>query len=428
MKVLLVGSGGREHALAWRLSRSRHLTTLWTAGGNSGTAQLGENLPISPDNVDAVVAAASRLGPDLVVIGPEQPLANGLADRLQALGIPAFGPGKAAAQLETSKSFAREVMAEAAIPGPMHRTFHDRGQALEHLAQNPGPVVVKADGLASGKGVTLCQTLQQAVAAVNACMTERVFGPAGDTVVIEELLTGAEVSVFGFTDGKRVSSLVAACDYKPVGDGDQGPNTGGMGCFTPPVFWDEPVAREVKQAIMEPVVAAMAQRGIPYRGMLYAGLMFTQSGPRVLEFNCRFGDPEAQVILPLLESDPIEVMTACIEGSLTADAVQWARKAHVGVVMVSAGYPGPYQTGMEISGLERHEADTLVFHAGAQLSGDGSGRPLTAGGRVVTVVGRGESISQARQAAYRRVAQLDFAGASYRRDIGDLTVGRRGGW
>ena len=433
MKALLVGSGGREHALAWRLSRSPQVTELWVAGGNSGTAQVAANLPVNPEDVDGVVAAAQSLNIDLAVIGPEQPLAAGIVDRLTAMGIPAFGPTQAAAQLEVSKSFAREVMRQAGVPGPEFQVFNDRQSALDFLSRHRQPVAVKADGLAAGKGVALCLDPASAAAAVRACMDDRVFGAAGDTVVIEELLRGPEVSVFAFSDGENLSALAAACDYKAAGDGDQGPNTGGMGSFTPPAFWTEELAATVKNAIMQPVIAEIARRGVPYRGMLYAGLMFTAAGPKVLEFNCRFGDPEAQVILPLLESDPVAVMAACLTGKLAQTPVSWGRQRHLGVVMASGGYPGAYATGLPITGLETDSsdaADTLVFHAGAQLAegAAGSKEVVTAGGRVLTVVGRGDSLAAAREGAYRRAQKIHFANAYYRRDIGDLSVGQRGGW
>lgn len=429
MKVLIVGSGGREHALAWRLGRSPRLSGLWVAGGNAGTAQIATNLEIPPENVNDVTAAAKTLGVDLVVVGPEQPLADGIVDRLTPMGIPTFGPTGAAARLEASKSFARELMRDASVPGPEFRVFSDRPAALDFLSRHQGAVVVKADGLAAGKGVARCATPEEAATAVTACISDRIFGKAGETVVIEELLYGAEVSVFGFSDGESLSSLVAACDYKPAWDGDRGPNTGGVGSFTPPVFWNAELADRVRRTIMEPVIAAMAQRGAPYRGMLYAGLMFTRDGPKVLEFNCRFGDPETQVIMPLLEGDPVEIMTACIEGNLARTPVRWGTPAHVGVVMVSGGYPGPYQTGMEITGLDETDSDTIVFYAGAQQAGAAGTAPrvVTGGGRVLTVVGQGKSLARAREAAYRRVGRIHFENAYYRRDIGDLSVGYRKG-
>ena len=436
MNILLVGSGGREHALAWRLRQSRQLSKLWVAGGNSGTAQLAVNLPINPEDTAAVATAAQSLPVDLAVIGPEQPLAAGIVDQLDDLGIPAFGPTQAAAQLEVSKSFAREVMQAAAVPGPQFHTFTEQQSALDFLSRHRQPVVVKADGLAAGKGVTLCPDPATAAAAVRACMDDRIFGPAGDTVVLEELLHGPEVSVFAFSDGENLSQLVAACDYKAVADDDQGPNTGGMGCFTPPPFWTAELAAAIRDTIMQPVITELAHRGAPYRGILYAGLMLTAHGPQVLEFNCRFGDPEAQVILPLLETDPITVMTACLDGTLNQTPVHWASQSYVAVAMVSGSYPGNYATGFPITGLIDPDSDTdndtavapdtLVFHAGAQLADSPAGRPtvVTAGGRVLTAVGRGDSLAQARANAYRRVEAIHFEDAHYRRDIADLTASR----
>ena len=436
MKVLVVGSGAREHALAWRLKRSPQVAGLWVAGGNSGTAELATNIPVSPEDVAGVVNLAKEIGADLVVVGPEQPLVDGLADRLSEVGIPAFGPSKAAAQIEASKSFARRVMVEAGVPSPDYRVFVDQTAALDFVVAHGEPVVVKADGLAAGKGVALCANAEEAVFAVKGCMDDRIFGRAGDTVVVEEWLRGTEVSVFAFCDGENLSAPVAACDYKQVGDGDQGPNTGGMGSFAPPSFWTEELARQVSESILKPTIVRMAEMGCPYKGVLYAGLMFTREGPKVLEFNCRFGDPETQVILPLLESDPVDVMMACIEGTLAGHTVRWGDKSQVGVVMTSGGYPGAYETGKEITGLKSNsrfdgpadtDTETLVFHAGAVRVNDdaGVGRVVTSGGRVLTVVGRGDSIEQAREQAYRRVAQIHFEGVQYRRDIGDLSAGNR---
>ena len=425
MKVLIVGSGGREHALAWRIKQSPNLTRLWVAGGNAGTAALAENLDIRSDDVDALVTAARDTAADLVVVGPEAPLALGLADRLNQLGIPVFGPSMAAAQIEASKGFALDLMQEAGVPCPEFHIFTEQSSALEHLKSHHGPVVVKADGLAAGKGVLLCQDSEQGAAAVRECMSERAFGEAGDTVVLEEYLSGPEVSVFAFCDGEHLSPLVAACDYKRLEDGNLGANTGGMGSFAQPDFWSAELAAQVEQTIMKPVLQAMAQRGSPYKGVLYAGLMLTDSGPKVLEFNCRLGDPETQVVLPLLTSDPLDLLLACAEGNLDRVQVRWETKNYVGIVMVSGGYPGRYQTGFEISGLNRDgldeggPEDTMVFHAGTKLGAGGlSSPPLTAGGRVLTVVGGGETIELARARAYRRLEQISFDGARWRRDIG----------
>ena len=419
MRALIVGSGGREHALAWGLRQSPQLSDLWVAGGNAGTAQVATNLSVNPEDVDAVVAAALAHRIGLVVVGPEVPLANGLVDQLAAAGIPAFGPTKAAAQIEASKGFARAIMQEAGVPGPDYHVFHDQGSALDFVRKNSGPVVIKADGLAAGKGVAICRNAEEASVAVRACMNHRLFGKAGETIVIEEMLSGPEVSVFAFCDGQRVSTPVAACDYKRVGDGDVGPNTGGMGSFTPPSFWTESLASCIVDQVMRPTVEMMASQGTPYHGMLYAGIMLTDAGPKVLEFNCRFGDPETQVVLPLLRSDPIEVMLACVEGRLATVPVEWRNQARVGVVMTSGGYPAAFQTGYAIHGLELEQEDTQVFHAGTTLISDGgTARVVTSGGRVLTVTGWGESLEDARTSAYRRVERISFEGAYYRNDIG----------
>ena len=426
MKVLIVGSGAREHALAWRINQSPNLTRLWVAGGNAGTAALAENLDIRSGDVEALVAAAREVAADLVVVGPEAPLALGLADRLAALRIPVFGPTQAAARIESSKSFALDLMGNAGVPCPDYHVFTDQSSALDHLKTRQGPVVVKADGLAAGKGVLLCRDSEQGAAAVLECMSDRAFGEAGDTVVLEEYLSGPEVSVFAFCDGENLSPLVAACDYKRLEDGNRGPNTGGMGSFAPPDFWTPALATQVEETIMKPVLRALAERGSPYKGVLYAGLMLTgpdsDPAPKVLEFNCRLGDPETQVVMPLLASDPLELMLACAQGNLDQISVQWETKNYVGIVMVSGGYPGQYQTGFEISGLEEDgPEDTMVFHAGTKLGQAGlDGRPLTAGGRVLTVVGGGDSIEKARQRAYSRLEQISFQGAGWRRDIGSV--------
>ena len=416
MNVLIVGSGAREHALAWRINRSPRLTRLWTAPGNFGTAEMGVNLDLDQSDVEAVVSAARSVAADLVVVGPEAPLAAGLADALTAAGIPVFGPSRAAAQIECSKSFALELMRESGVPCPEFHVFHDASSALDHLARNPGPTVVKADGLAAGKGVTVCADAAAAAAAVRDCMTGLTFGEAGSTVVLEEFLTGPEVSVFAFTDGENIAPLVAACDYKRAGDGDRGPNTGGMGSFAQPGFWTPDLAGEIEETIMRPVVRAMEDRGAPYRGVLYGGLMLTADGPRVLEFNCRLGDPETQVIMPLLASDPLDLLLACAQGGLNEVDVRWESRSCVGVVLASGGYPDSYETGFPISGLGPGAPETTVFLAGV-TTGEG-GAAVTAGGRVLTVVGAGENMTEARDRAYHRLDGIIFEGAQWRRDIG----------
>ena len=418
MNVLVVGNGAREHALAWRISRSSLLTRLWVAPGNYGTGCIATNLDVG-GSVESLTAAAREVSADLVVVGPEAPLADGLADALDAMGIPVFGPTRAAARLESSKSFARKVMREAGAPSPEFAVFNEESDALDYLRRNPGPRVVKADGLAAGKGVTVCDDEAQAAAAVRACMSGRAFGEAGATVLLEERLEGREVSVFAFCDGEHISPLVAACDYKRLNDGDNGPNTGGMGSYSPPGFWTPELCAEVEEGVMRPVIDAMARRGTPYRGVLYAGLMLTADGPKVLEFNCRLGDPETQVLMPRLASDPIELMLACYQGNLHSVEVCWDDRHYVGVVMTSGGYPEQYQTGYDIAGLEPGDGnapDTQVFTAG--VAAGPSRCPVTSGGRVLTVVGGGASIAEARERAYARLDGIAFMGANWRRDIG----------
>ena len=424
MNVLLVGSGGREHALAWRIARSTSLTRLWVAPGNYGTSRIATNLPVGT-GVDDLVQAASSVSADLVVVGPEAPLADGLVDGLAALGIPAFGPTAAAARLESSKSFAREIIREAGAPGPEFAVFSEESAALDYLRRNPGPRVVKADGLAAGKGVVVCDDEAQAVEAVRACMLARAFGDAGATVLLEQRLEGREVSAFALTDGERISPLVAACDYKRLEDSDRGPNTGGMGSYSPPEFWTAELSEEVERTIMFPVIAEMAARGTPYRGVLYAGLMLTSDGPKILEFNCRLGDPETQVLMPRLTSDPLPAMLACAEGRLDPTSVAWDDRNYVAVVMASGGYPDHYATGRPISGLDEGGAeDAMVFTAGV-VEGPGE-QPETSGGRVLTVVGGGIDLNEARQRAYARLDGISFDGAVWRSDIAAVGAGVSG--
>jgi len=418
VKILIIGSGGREHALAWRIKQSDHCQKLWTANGNAGTAQITTNIEIDPQDIPSIVTWAKSESVDLVVVGPEVPLADGIVDKLSGIGIPTFGPTKYAAQIESSKAFARDIMASAKVPSPGYKTFNDIHAALNFVTQNSTPLVIKADGLASGKGVVMCETRDEASKAVLSAMSDRVFGASGDTIVIEEFLTGQEVSVFVFCDGESISSPIAACDYKQIGDGNIGPNTGGMGSYTHPHFWSSSLESKIMSEIMFPTIEVLSAKGIPYKGILYAGIMLTDSGPKVLEFNCRFGDPETQVILPLLESDPIEIMMSCIEGSLNSLNVKWGTKPHVGVVMTSKGYPGIYETGLPITGLDEELENTYVFHSGTATD-DNHDMITTSGGRVLTVVGWGDSLSEAKTSAYARVDTLKFKGANWRTDIGE---------
>ncbi len=420
--MLLVGSGAREHALAWRIAGRPSLTRLWVTPGNYGTGHIATNLHVGSGGVASLADAAQKIRADLVVVGPEAPLAEGLADKLEEIGIPVFGPTRAAARLESSKSFAREIIREAYAPGPEFAVFTEESEALNFLRRNPGPRVVKADGLAAGKGVVVCDNEADAAKAVRACMSGRAFGEAGAKVLLEERLEGREVSVFAYCDGERLSPLVAACDYKRLEDDDRGPNTGGMGSYSPPEFWTPELSLEIERTIMLPVVDAMAERGTPYRGVLYAGLMLTTGGPRVLEFNCRFGDPETQVLMPRLDSDPLQIMYACAKGRLDPATVAWNDRQYVGVVMASDGYPAEYETGKAVTGLEKDDSDDVIVFA-AGVGGAANVRPVTTGGRVLTVVGGGGSLKEARTRAYARLAGISFDGAHWRTDIGAVASG-----
>lgn len=419
MNVLVVGGGSREHALTWKLAGSPRIGQLFVAPGNAGTAGIARNLPVAAMDFEALHRAVTEHRIDLVVVGPEDPLAAGLVDFMTERGVLAYGPTRAAAQIEASKSFAKELMQRAGIPSAAYRSFDRADAALGWLseleAEGALPPVVKADGLAAGKGVTVAASFDEAREAVRAAMVEGAFGASGSRVVLEERLTGTEVSAHAFCDGERAVPMVFACDYKRVGDHDQGPNTGGMGVYSPPGFVDPALAEQINTAITQATVAAMAAAGHPYRGTLYPGLMITASGPRVIEFNCRFGDPETQVLIPRLDSDLLPVLEACARGSLAGVDVRWSERAAVGVVLASGGYPGPYTTGLPITGLDAVDPDILVFHAGTTLAGDGA--VLTNGGRVLTVVATAPTLAEARERVYDNARRIHFPGVHYRTDI-----------
>ena len=351
-----------------------------------------------------------------MVVGPEGPLAAGIVDRFQALGIPVFGPTQQAAEIESSKVFAKDLMSRYSIPCGRSVTFSDYAEAKEYVEQQSPPVVIKADGLAAGKGVVIAESMEQALDALTDFMESKKLGASGDRVIIEEHLSGREMSAFVFTDGEIVVPLAYACDYKRVYDGDRGPNTGGMGSYTPPPFLTHGLADTVQESIMKPTVSALAQEGRPYQGVLYGGLMVTDEGPKVIEFNARLGDPETQVVLPLLKTDLVDIILAVIDGNLEKIDVECHQGACVGVVMASGGYPGSYQTGFPITGLGDLDEDILVFHAGTK-QGERPGEVLTSGGRVLTVVARGETIARAREKVYANIARIHFDGCHYRRDI-----------
>ncbi len=416
MNVLVVGSGAREHALAWKLRQSPRLTDLFVAPGNAGTAALAKNLPLPASDVEALCLAARDHRIDLVVVGPEVPLALGLADRLAVQGIAAFGPSQAAARIESSKSFAKELMRRHRIPHAPFAAFANRTDARNYVRSLSEPPVVKADGLAAGKGAFVCASKDEALRAVDLIMgDDPAFAQAGRTVVIEEKLSGREASAHAFSDGVTVSPMPLSCDYKRARDGDEGPNTGGMGAYSPPPWLDDAAARWIDEQVTAAAVRGLMAEGVPYRGVLYPGLMVTGDGPYVLEFNCRFGDPEAQVLLPRLRSDLLDICWAVVNNRLQEVPIEWSDDACVAVVLASGGYPDDYETGLPLSGLAAVEPDVLVFHAATQLTDDST--VVTAGGRVLTVAATGPTLADARAAAYRNVQRIHFSRCHYRRDI-----------
>ncbi|WP_102372918.1 phosphoribosylamine--glycine ligase [Enorma phocaeensis] len=424
--ILLLGSGGREHALAMKLAESPLCGTLYIAPGNGGTAQVGENVALAEDDPEQVADFARETGVGLVVIGPEAPLVAGVADAVRAAGIPCFGPGAAGARVEGSKRFSKELMGRAGVPTAAYGSFADEASALAYVREQGAPVVVKADGLAAGKGVIVATELAEAEEAVHECFAG-AFGSAGSTVVIEECLTGPECSLLAFTDGKTVRPMATAQDHKRALEGDRGPNTGGMGVYSPvPIVTDDELAA-MKDA-MAATVAELAAEGIDYRGCLYGGFMLTPEGPKVLEFNARFGDPETQVILPRLENDLVEVMLACAEQRLDEIELAWRDEWAVAVVITSAGYPGSYEKGKVITGVKDAEAmeGVTVYHAGTAVREDGA--LVTSGGRVLAVTALGNTFEAARDLAYAACEKIDFEGKTLRHDIGLKALKGREAW
>ena len=427
MNVLLIGGGGREHAIAWKLRQSPRLTDLHVAPGNAGTAAIANNvdLPIpktgAPQNeveryLDAATRKARELKVDLVFVAPDDPLAWGLVDRLEAAGIAAFGPTMAAAHLEASKSWAKGLLARHGIPHTATQTFDDVEAARAFVNAATTQLVVKADGLAAGKGAIVTGTTEEALAAVEALMSDGVAGEAGRRITIEERVSGREVSAHAFSDGKSIAPMPLSCDHKAVFDGGEGPNTGGMGVYSPP-WWAQPgLEDEITRTILQPIADGMRAEGQPFRGVIYPGIMVSEGGPRVFEVNARMGDPEAQALLVRLKSDLLDIVSACVEGRLHEVAVEWSGEASVCVVLASGGYPGSYRTGLPIAGVDNVDADVEVFHAGTRR--DESGRLVTAGGRVLNVVATAPTLAGARAKAYANVGRIRFEGIHYRRDIG----------
>ncbi len=415
MKVLVIGSGGREHALCHALVRSPLLGKLFILPGNAGTAALGTNVPGDPKDVAAALDFARREAIDLTIVGPEDPLAAGIADAFQAAGLRIFGPTRAAARLESDKAFAKQLMRQYAVPTADARQFTDFALARQYIATRDEPVVVKATGLAKGKGVIVCDDPADAILAAEDMLVKRVFGEAGSEILVEERLLGREASLLAIVDGHTALLLEAAQDYKRLRDGDQGPNTGGMGSLCPSPLVDAGALRVIQQQILVPTLDALVREEIHYRGVLYLGLMFTTAGPKVLEFNCRFGDPETQAILLRLQSDLLEILDAATSGRLDQVSVRWDPRPSLCVVLASAGYPDAVQTGAVISGLPEPSDDLVVFHAGTKRVAD---RVVTNGGRVLGVTALGETLEAARQRAYAAVERIHFDGRQYRTDLG----------
>ncbi len=419
LKVLVIGNGAREHALVWKLSRSPKVAEIYAAPGNAGIATIATVLHIKPTDIASLAAAAQERRIGLTVVGPEVPLAQGIVDVFESRGLRIFGPSKAAAQIEASKVFSKGLMQKYGIPCAASESFTSYEKAKDYVKKQRPPIVLKADGLAAGKGVIIANTTDEALTALSEIMEKRAFGDAGNSVVIEEFLDGKEVSLLAFADGTTVVPMVPACDYKRVGDGDAGLNTGGMGSYSPPGFFGPEIVKKVKKTILDPTVKAMAKEGCSYKGVLYAGLMVTAYGPKVMEFNCRFGDPETQAMLPRLETDLLDIMLAVTEERLSEIDIKWSDDACVGVIMASGGYPGKYETGLPIRGLGSVGPDIMVFHAGTRFS---NGVICTDGGRVLTVTALGRNIAEARDKVYRNISRISFKDCHYRRDIGAREV------
>lgn len=425
MKILLVGSGGREHALAWKIAQSPKLTQLYVAPGNGGTfgMEKTENVDIAATDLDSLCEFAQATQIDLAVIGPEDPLAAGIVDRLTEIGIRTFGPSKAAAQLEGSKAFAKAFMARHAIPTAESETFDSFDDAVRYLRFLEKPPVIKASGLAAGKGVLLPETREEAAKFLQQILLDNRFGDAGTEVVLEERLYGRELSVLAFCDGTDLAIMPPAQDHKRLLEGDHGPNTGGMGAYTPSPLVTPELLQAVETRVLRPVLDGCAAEGMPYKGVLYAGIMQTEDGIKVLEFNCRFGDPETQVVVPLMQNDIIDTFEACIDGTLAATQPQWSKDAAVTIVMSAQGYPGEYTKGVEIDGIaDAEELDCLVFHAGTKPQEAGKyrdSRLLTNGGRILAVTALGKKLGAARHLSYMGVHKIKFNESYFRRDIGE---------
>ena len=421
MRVLVVGSGAREHVLAWKCMQSALVERVYVTPGNGGTGGIARNIPIQPDDVVGLARFAKREKLQLVVLGPDASVAAGVGDAIRDSGIPVFGPGRDAGRIESSKAYAKDLMRRAGIPTAAFEVFSEAAPAKAWARERGGRVAVKADGLALGKGVLICRSPEESDEAVDAMLVQRRFGASGKTVVIEELLEGPELSLFGMTDGRHVVPLAPSRDYKRAREGDEGPNTGGMGAYSPPLGVDDALVAQLTRTLLEPAVRALAQDGHEYRGVLYAGLILTAEGPRCLEFNARFGDPETQVVLPRLRTDLVDLMLQCARGELDPQArLDWDPRPSVGIVVASGGYPDAYETGFPIVGLTALPPGVMVFHAGTRFTPEDG--LVTSGGRVLTCVGLGDSVHDARLVALSGAVRVGFPGAYFRRDIAQEAV------
>jgi phosphoribosylamine--glycine ligase len=417
MKVLVVGGGGREHALVWKIAQSPRVSRIYCAPGNAGISEQATIVSIKANELKGLLDFALKEKIDLTVVGPEEPLTRGVVDLFESKGLSIFGASQKAAELEGSKAFAKEMMKKCHLPTASYGVFEDRQGAIDYIHKQGAPIVVKADGLAAGKGVILCKTVEEAIRSVDQVMVEKVFGEAGNRVVIEEYLVGEEASYLAFTDGKTILPLASSQDHKAVFDEDEGPNTGGMGAYSPAPVVTEEVHEKIIEKVLRPIIYGMNEEGRPYKGVIYAGLMIHNGHPKVLEFNARFGDPETQPVLMRMKGDLIPILEACIHGNLSRCKIEWENKASVCVVMASDGYPGDYQKGRAIEGLKEVSKmeDVFVFHAGTAFT---DGKMITNGGRVLGVTGLGENIPKAIERTYEAIAKISWDGVHYRKDIG----------
>ena len=423
MKVLVVGAGGREHALVWKIAQSSRVTKIYCAPGNAGISKQATIVPIKANDLNGLLEFALREEMDLTVVGPEEPLTKGIVDLFESKGLLIFGSNQRAAKIEGSKAFAKEMMKKYCIPTASYEVFEDYKEAMAYIRRHGAPIVVKADGLAAGKGVMICKTVEEAIQSVERIMLEKIFGEAGNRVVIEEYLVGEEASYIAFTDGKVILPMASSQDHKPIFDEDEGPNTGGMGAYSPaPVVTDQ-VHEKILERVLRPIIQGMGEEGRPYKGVLYAGLMIHDGHPEALEFNARFGDPETQPVLMRMKGDIIPILEACIKGNLSQYQIEWDSRASVCVVMASKGYPGNYEKGKTIHGLKEvsQMKDVFVFHAGTALK---DGQVITNGGRVLGVTGLGEDISRAIEKTYEAVKKIAWDGVHYRKDIGKKALCR----